>query len=327
MWTGLPEDRTKGLRYRPGDDLFETAELTFPVPSQGAPSQNERPSVLHSFWGDGTPHANGREYNGLFRSSCYRGGALSCISCHSMHASDPNRQIAAKMNGDEACLQCHTGLRQNPEKHTHHAATSAGSRCYNCHMPYIQYGLLKAARSHRIDSPSVRVDVETGRPNACNLCHLDRSLGWTQTEMLAWYGTPKVPMSEIQQDVAAGLVWGMQGSALVRAITAWHLGWADTRAASGARWRVPVLARLMEDPYSAVRYIAHRSLREIPEYRDFDLDYVDETPANARVRERIMQRWMQPDDLPMGVVDRAQLEQVMTSLSARRDDTPICALE
>ena len=27
-----------------------------------------------------------------------------------------------------------------------------------------------------------------GRPNACNLCHLDRTLGWTEQHLVRWYG-------------------------------------------------------------------------------------------------------------------------------------------
>ena len=47
-------------------------------------------------------------------------------------------------------------------------------------MPYTTYGLLKTIRSHT-DQQSVgrRRRVETGRPNACNLCHLDKTLAWT----------------------------------------------------------------------------------------------------------------------------------------------------
>ena len=32
------------------------------------------------------------------------------------------------------------------------------------------------------------VELETGRPNACNLCHLDRTLAWTAKHLEGWYG-------------------------------------------------------------------------------------------------------------------------------------------
>ena len=46
-------------------------------------------------------------------------------------------------------------------------------------MPFTTYGLLKTIRSHQISNPSVQATLETGRPNACNLCHLDKTLEWT----------------------------------------------------------------------------------------------------------------------------------------------------
>src|SRR4029453_3531650 len=61
-------------------------------------------------------------------------------------------------------------------QHTRHRADSSGSVCMNCHMPFTTYGLLKTVRTHQISSPSVKATLETGRPNACNLCHLDKTL-------------------------------------------------------------------------------------------------------------------------------------------------------
>ncbi len=51
-------------------------------------------------------------------------------------------------------------------------------RGYNVHMPHTLYGLLKAERRLEIDSPTVAAGVYAGRPNACNLCHLDQTLAW-----------------------------------------------------------------------------------------------------------------------------------------------------
>ena len=89
--------------------------------------------------------------------------------------------------------------------HTRHGADSAGSSCYNCHMPYTTYGLLKTIRSHTIGSPTVKESVESGRPNACNLCHLDKTLAWTGDALARWYGTPAVALNEDERSVAASL--------------------------------------------------------------------------------------------------------------------------
>src|SRR6185369_7700208 len=124
------------------------------------------------FWSDGMVRATGREYNGLVESPCYKNATddkrtLSCFSCHTMHVpADENRpigewaddQLAPRAGGDEACLQCHgagSGSRRTlAADHTRHRAGSAGSACYNCHMPYTTYGLLKTIRSHQISNPS-----------------------------------------------------------------------------------------------------------------------------------------------------------------------------
>src|SRR5262245_188991 len=104
---------------------------------------------------DGQIRVTGREYNGLVETVCHTRGNLSCLSCHSIHQSDPNDHLASGMDGNRACLQCHEKIGHNLTSHTHHAPGPTGSQCYNCHMPYATYGLLKAVRNHYIDSPSV----------------------------------------------------------------------------------------------------------------------------------------------------------------------------
>ena len=105
-----------------------------------------------------------------------------------MHASDPAGQIARARAGDEACLSCHEDKRAILAEHTHHPASSRASACVSCHMPKTTYALLKAIRSHRIDSPGAEGTNEGARPSACNLCHIDRTRQWTSTWLGAWSG-------------------------------------------------------------------------------------------------------------------------------------------
>ena len=157
-----------------------------------APGQEQKRGLMEgSFWSDGQVRVSGREFNGLAASACFKRGEMSCLSCHSLHHyQDPDDQLGARMEGNQACLQCHSSFAAKLESHTHHRAESTGSLCYNCHMPFTTYGLLKAIRSHTITSPTVRSSLATGRPNACNLCHLDKSLGWTAQKLNGWYGQP-----------------------------------------------------------------------------------------------------------------------------------------
>ena len=88
------------------------------------------------------------------------------------------------------CVQCHTDLRDQPERHTRHAAGTEASRCVSCHMPRIQEALLFQARSHEIDDvPDAAMTARFGQgdsPNACLTCHGDRTMAWLQSEMARW---------------------------------------------------------------------------------------------------------------------------------------------
>jgi hypothetical protein len=134
-------------------------------------------------------------------------------------------------------------------------------------MPYTTYGLLKTIRSHQVSSPSVQATLDTGRPNACNLCHLDKTLAWTAEYLDKWYGVTPPPLGDDEHSVAASLVWLLKGDAGQRAIVAQSMGWAAAQQASGTGWLTPYLALMARDSYDAVRYIAARSQRTLPPFR------------------------------------------------------------
>jgi hypothetical protein len=134
-------------------------------------------------------------------------------------------------------------------------------------MPHTTYGLLKTIRSHQISSPSVQATVATGRPNACNLCHLDKTLGWTADYLDRWYGVSRPSLGDDDASVAASVLWLLKGDAGQRAIVAQAMGWPPAQQASGSAWLAPYLALTQKDPYDAVRLIASRSLRTLPPFR------------------------------------------------------------
>jgi hypothetical protein len=276
------DTNTTGAPYRPGENLAETRFIAAPPHNTGSPVGQQilarDPNLLtDSFWSDGMIRVSGREYNGLIESPCYRLASdakkMSCSSCHAMHPSAGDRtiaewadthQVARDRDGNGACIQCHAGIGTGISQHTRHQPNSTGSLCYNCHMPYTTYGLLRAMRSHQVSSPTVEASLETGRPNACNLCHLDKTLGWTNDNLERWYKTPKVALGQDEQTIAASLLWLLRGDAGQRAVVAWSAGWAPAQAASGTSWETPFLSGLLDDPYDAVRIIAYRSLRTLP---------------------------------------------------------------
>jgi hypothetical protein len=158
-------------------------------------------------------------------------------------------------------------------------------------MPYTTYGLLKTVRSHQISNPSVQITRETGRPNACNLCHLDKTLSWTAAALNTWYGTPIPPLADDDASVAASLVTLLKGDAGLRAIVAQSLGWLAAQQASGTTWMAPYLALMLDDPYDAVRYIASRLLRTLPGFAAFQFDFVAPPRARAAARVRALEIW------------------------------------
>ena len=278
------EWRQNGMEFHPGEDLETRATLM--QYAKFAPSMRKG-----FFWNDGMVRVSGREYNGLSESPCFRGGDFSCLSCHSLHQSSPTNQLARGMESNLACLQCHKSFEKNLEQHTHHPAASSGSLCYNCHMPYTTYGLLKGLRSHQISNPNVGTHVKTGRPNACNLCHLDKTLDWTSRNLFEWYKITPENLSTDDQSVAASIVTALKGDAGQRALIVWHMGWKPAREISGDSWFAPFLAPMLEDPYSAVRYIAGRSLGRLPGFENFSYDYVGPSKDRQRARREAMERW------------------------------------
>ncbi|MEQ9411811.1 MAG: cytochrome c3 family protein [Fuerstiella sp.] len=317
-----------GLQYRAGDKLETTHDV------QQFTDEDQKTGGYTTYWGDGTCCVGGDEYLGIAGTACHLRGEMSCLSCHSMHQSDPNDQLRRNMDGDQACLQCHTTFAEDIPGHTHHAAESSGSRCYNCHMPHTTYALFTAMRSHRVDSPDAGVSIRTGRPNACNLCHLDRTLEWTAIHLNRWFDTPVVEMNQDEKTIAASLLWLMRGNAIQRLIAAWHMGWEPAHQASGNSWQAPFLAQILEDPYSMVRYVAHQSLSKLPGLEGLKYDYIGPAETRRHVHQNVLKQWQQqsrgrhsaPEHLLLttdGDPDRDEIERLLQ----QRDDTPMVISE
>jgi hypothetical protein len=244
----------------------------------------------------------GREFNGLIESPCFQRGQMSCFSCHTMHkAANDKRpdaewtddQLKPLMRTNQACLQCHDEFNSEAAltAHTHHMQDSHGSECQNCHMPNSTYGLLKMTRSHQISSPNTHETLATGRANACNLCHLDRTLPWADEHLAEWYDHKRQLPNDDGNQIAAAVLMALTGDPGVRAMTAWHMGWQPAQEVSGKGWAEPYLAILMQDQYDAVRYIAHRSLNQIGGYEDISFDFTAAPSNNPVGPAEVMMRW------------------------------------
>jgi hypothetical protein len=338
----------KGSTFRPGDDLF--ADPTYYVMRGRLDLMPERPAHIPdpadaetgSFWPDGMIRVTGREFCGLIESPCYQRGSMSCLSCHEMHQQKGDTRTPAEwaagqlkpgMDGNRACVQCHDKFEDAAvaAQHTHHNADSSGSRCYNCHMPHTTYGLLKATRSHMVNSPRVLDSVQAGRPNACNLCHQDKTLAWTAETLAQWYKHAIPKLSADDEKIASSVLWALRGDAAQRALTAWSYGWADAHVASGNNWQAPFLGQLLDDRYNAVRFIAHRSLKRLPGFGDFEYDFMSAPATRAAAVVNARNLWQQTQDgqkrpfATQTLIDHAgrNLDADFHRLLRQRDDRPV----
>jgi len=336
------EFASNGPKYRPGDDInLIRYYIQHPTTNRSKERDIElkqNPEFFRErWWDDGTILAGGREFTAMRVSACYTKGTMSCMSCHSMHDSDPVDQLKPGMRGRQACIECHTepDYTTAVKQHTFHKPSSTGSNCLNCHMPHTTYALLGAIRNHQVQSPSAARSIRHGVPNACNLCHLDQTLDWTQQHLAKRYGHESLPLNAEQRSTSAALLWLLKGHAAQRAIAAWHAGWQPARDTSGTDWLAPHLARLLNDPYGVVRHIANESLKKQPGFGQFEFDFIAPESERARVAKRAITLWnglpRNDDDADGNAIlidpDRQLMETAIQALLKNRDERPVTIKE
>lgn len=345
VWRLLDDEgkhwRENGHRYRPGGRLEDSRQYLFHDSDPDLLAQSDAESV---FWPDGMLRVTGREYNALLRSPCYAEGeagerTMTCSSCHSMHQQAGEEtsveewaddQLKPGMRGNEACLQCHPSFGKDIQAHTHHAVGSAGSNCANCHMPHTSLGLLKAVRSHTISSPAAKATGSSGKPNACNLCHLDKTLEWTADKLSEWYGQPSPTLGEEDSSIAASVLWALKGDAAQRALAAWSMGWKPALEASEPDWMVYYLIQSMFDSYDAIRYISHRSLRELPGFGEVEFDHMETKRYKPGINQ-VLNTWLAGERAAPGAAlydsSGRPREGIIQKLMSERDSRPITITE
>jgi predicted CXXCH cytochrome family protein len=139
---------------------------------------------------DGTAHKNRMQGNDFVQSLMYTRG-VTCFSCHDPHGTENNAMLIKPVH--ELCLSCHGPNTQNGphaptiEAHTHHAAGSAGSECVACHMPKIEQTVADVnVRAHTFKFISPAQSESMQIPNACNLCHTDKTPAWATEALKGW---------------------------------------------------------------------------------------------------------------------------------------------
>ena len=166
------------------------------APQIGTPLlDNYVPEILRDnvYYPDGSIEDEDYEYGSFIQSKMYKNGVV-CTDCHNPHTA------LIKVNNNGLCTQCHntnpplqrfpTLIAKNYDTpdHTHHLMNSPGSACISCHMPTRTYMNVDVRRDHYFRIPRPDLTIKYGIPNACNLCHKDKSPQWAEQAIEKWYG-------------------------------------------------------------------------------------------------------------------------------------------
>jgi tetratricopeptide (TPR) repeat protein len=134
------------------------------------------------YYPDGRDLGENYTYTSWLMSACVRGGKLDCIYCH---MSSGRYRFAAE-NPSGACRPCHEQKVSNVEAHSHHKAGTQGGNCIDCHMPKTRFANMNRS-DHSMLPPTPATTIKFQSPNACTLCHKDKSASWADAKVRQWH--------------------------------------------------------------------------------------------------------------------------------------------
>lgn len=180
--------------------------------------------------------------------------AIKCTDCHDPHTAGPGGGAPTRPEHIAACTNCHATLADDASAraHSRHSATDAS--CLDCHMPKVVQGVSDFVRTHRIAAPGDARMLAVGAPNACNLCHLDRSIVWTAAELRRGWGVPIEPDPSWAEHYAGDLDGAVGEAWLASDVPAARIAAAAAYARTAlGREALPSLLTLLDDPIAYYR--------------------------------------------------------------------------
>ncbi len=209
----------KKIRFLPTNKYVDIWERYYNKPYT---SERTNPTTIigictQCHCGSGNILPNGAGENNSREALDFRAGfctsEMSCVQCHDPHtASDRPSGSPTLKKHFQVCSTCHEKFSDSKTvlAHSKHPAGSKVN-CLDCHMPRYSQGLDSLVRTHRISHPVEKEMVAAGNANACNLCHLDKSMRWTLTELKKGWGTDIRPNKKWESysflDQPAGEYW------------------------------------------------------------------------------------------------------------------------
>ena len=142
----------------------------------------ELPLLPGVFWPNGMQRDEAYCETGL-RLSRMGAAGVTCLDCHDPHTAT----LKLPQEDNSLCLRCHadgTAVNGTPAPIVTHAPEglcppgSTGGRCVECHMPASPYMARDPRRDHSFNIPDPALSVQLGIPNACTMCHRDKTDEW-----------------------------------------------------------------------------------------------------------------------------------------------------
>lgn len=180
----------------------------------GAPGDRFLDNFVPALLRTGLYHADGQILDevyvyGSFLQSKMRSQGVRCTDCHEPHG------LGTLAEGNALCTRCHNpegtprfptlkpGLFDSPSHHFHRA-DGDGAKCANCHMPARTYMVVDPRRDHSFRVPRPDLSVRLDTPNACTLCHDDKTDDWAAGQVRAWYPEGRSGRPHFSEVLAAG---------------------------------------------------------------------------------------------------------------------------
>jgi hypothetical protein len=203
---------------------------------------------------NGAGRGNSREAMDLVAGHC--ASQLSCIDCHEPHTGTPRDLAGVDLPRHVGtCARCHQAFQDQQVAQQHAGPGHDNVNCLDCHMPKFTRGVDHLIRTHRVSLPMEESMVAAGMANACNACHLDKSVRWALEQHQQIWGHALKPDSGWKSshtlDRPAGEVWLTSPDS--------HMRYLATQWYAGSRWaseKFAEIASSLNDPEPVNRVFA-----------------------------------------------------------------------
>jgi tetratricopeptide (TPR) repeat protein len=279
------------------------------------------------YYPDGRDLGENYTYTSWMMSPCVKSGKLDCLHCHT---SSGRYKFKAEEKANQACMPCHKDKVDNASQHTNHEAGSDGDKCISCHMPMTEFARMRRS-DHSMLPPSPAATIAFKSPNACNVCHKDKTPEWADETVRKWrkrdYQASALRRAGLI-DAARKRDWSkltemldyvtskdrdeVFAASLIRMVRA-----------SGDQRVAATLFKAIKDPAPLVRAAAAEALQNVPTKESFKA-LVEATRDDSRlVRVRAAASLAAYHDLPLEDAEKKSVEaankECLASILSRPD--------